>query len=394
MPPAPLVSWLLLSFVTLIYWIAPQSVRLLYAIRLAEFGSSDLLIGVIVGGSTVASLLLAVPSGYLIDRLDGRLALFSCSLLLALVSAAFAVAREPLHIAVLMLLQAVLSMWVWLTLQAAITYAGDHPTGVRQLNIFSLAWGVGMAAGPVLVAGVYDAADFETMALLCAGMIAIGTAAVPFTPNVKELRAAPSMDAHGTSTPEQASLAKTLRDALRDPIIIPIMVCGFVNIYVFSLRISFYPVFLERVGLPLSLVGTLLSIIGITSLAVRIILPWAVGRFGNLRLLIWSTWVAIGGLVVVPTSPTLPVQVCAAIMIGTGLGSNPVISVNLLASTCRTPPGIAMGLRLLSNRAGQVVQPVVFGAVAASVGLVWAFPISGVLLGATTIWVSSRLSRS
>lgn len=393
MPARESVSWLLLSLITLIYWIAPQSVRLLYSIRLAEFGASDLMIGVIVGGSTVVSLLLAVPSGYLLDALNGRLVLVVTSALLAVVTGAFAWAPSALWIGVLMLLQATLSMWVWLALQANITYVNDRPRSERQLNAFSLAWGIGMAAGPALVAAIYDVAGFEYASLGCFALVVMGTLAAPFTPNVNRLRAATAGEVEGESASGKRSFRSTLRASMQDPVIVPIMVCGFINIYVFSLRTSFYPVFLERIGLSLSMIGTLLSIIGATSVAVRLILPWGVRRFGNLRLLIWTTWVVIAGMALIPVSPHLAVQVCAAVMVGIGLGSNPVISVNILAASKETAPGIAMGLRLLANRIGQVVQPLIFGGVAAVATLTVAFPASAVLLGLTTVWAARRLRR-
>lgn len=394
MPRRESATWLLLSLITMLYWLAPQSVRLLYAIRLAEFGASDLMIGLIVGGSTMVSLVLAVPSGYLLDKLDGRRVLLLSTLALAFVTLGFTWAPSPAWMAGLMLLQAVLSMWVWLVLQANITYVGGRPSAGRQLNAFSLAWGLGMAAGPVLVARVYDAASFEAMSVICFVMVLVGALASPFTPDVRRLRSRPPAADGSPHEHTPLGLRATFLASLRDPVIVPIMACGFVNVYVFSLRSSFYPVYLERIGISLSMVGVLLSVIGVTSLGIRVLLPLGVRRFGNVRLLIWSTWVVIVGLAMVPASAGLVLQVTAAVLIGVGLGSNPVISVNMLAGTRETAPGIAMGLRLLSNRAGQVTQPLVFGGVAGVASLGLAFPVSALLLSVTTLWVSTRLRRS
>lgn len=392
MPRRESVSWILLSVITMIYWVGPQSVRMLYALRLDEFGASDLLIGLIVGGSIVASLILAVPSGYILDGLNGRTTLFVTHALLAVVTVGFAWAPSLWWLSSLMLLQAVLSMWVWLVLQANITYVSSRPSAAWHLNLFSLGWGFGMAVGPAAVAWIYDGWGFQVMALCSFALVAVGVLIVPFTPNVNRLRTA-DVSADASETSERPGFWDSLRRSMRDPVIIPIMVCGFVNLYVFSVRLSFYPVYLERIGVSLSFVGVLLSVIGGASLAVRFVLPLAIRRYGNTSLLIWSTWVAIVGLALIPVSSHSAVQITAAVMIGIGLGANPVISVNLLAASRETAPGVAMGLRLLSNRIGQVTQPLVFGGVAGVLGLAWAFPLSAVLLGVTTAWVSWRLGR-
>lgn len=392
MAPRESFSWLLLSFITMLYWLGPQSVRLLYAIRLTEFGASDFMVGLIVGGSTLVSLLLAVPSGYIFDGLNGRRALFIAASALTAVTIAFAWAPSAMWIGVLMLLQSVLSMWVWLALQTNITYVSGRPFAARHLNLFSLGWGVGMAIGPAVVAWIYDGWGFEQMTVVCFALTLLGTLLVPLTPNVNAVRRSYQED--GQDQPEERlSFWASLRLSLQDPVIVPVMVCSFVNLYVFSLRTSFYPVFLERMGLTLSTVGMLLSVIGTASLAIRVVLPWGVQRFGNVRLLIWSTWITIIGMVLVPVSPHAAIQLGAAVMIGIGLGSSPAISVNILAASREAAPGVAMGLRMLANRTGQVAQPLVFGGLAGLIGLAWAFPASGILLALTTGWVSWRLRR-
>jgi hypothetical protein len=47
---------------------------------------------------------------------------------------------------------------------------------------------------------------------------------------------------------------------------------------------------------------------------------------------------------------------------------------------------------MVANRSAQVIQPIVYGNIAALIGLGVAFPISGVLLGATAVWMGRRLS--
>ena len=136
----------------------------------------------------------------------------------------------------------------------------------------------------------------------------------------------------------------------------------------------------------------LLSTIGVSSLVVRFFLPALIRRFGLVKPLIWSTWMAIIGVAMTPLSSNTAFLVVGAVMMGAGLGANPPITINLLAGAEDEDRGVAVGLRMVANRSAQVLQPIVYGNIASLIGLGVAFPISGVLLGATAIWMARRLS--
>lgn len=375
--------WTFVSLVTLVYWAGPQSVRLFYPLHLQVLGASDMVIGLGAGASSVAGLVLAVPSGYLLDRFDSQRVLVFSMLCMALTTGAFTLASSVAVTILLMFLQGLFQMWVWLVLQEMMTRVGDGPSAERQLSLFSLAWGVGLAAGPSLGAWVYDAWDFQVLSVSCFVFTLAGTFAALLVP--------PALKRVEPRT--QPGMAGALRRSFGDSLVVGVMASSFVNIFVQSLRTSFYSIFLERQGVSVGVIGLLLSTIGIASLAVRLVLPALVRRFGPVRPLVWSTWTAIVGVAMTPLSANLVFLVVGAVMIGSGLGANPPITVRLLAGSEGDDRGVAVGLRMLANRSAQVIQPVVYGNIAAGIGLAAAFPISGVLLGAMTLWMSRRLSR-
>ena len=62
----------------------------------------------------------------------------------------------------LMFVQGFFQMWVWLVLQQMMTRVGAGPGACpRQLSLFSLAWGIGLAGGPSVGAWIYDALGFS-----------------------------------------------------------------------------------------------------------------------------------------------------------------------------------------------------------------------------------------
>lgn len=375
--------WTFVSLVTLVYWTGPQSVRLFYPLHLQELGASDMVIGLAAGGSSVAGLVLAVPSGYLLDRFDSQRVLVLSTLALAFTIGAFALVSSIAVMILLMFLQGLFQMWVWLVLQEMMTRVGDGPAAARRLSLFSIAWGVGLAAGPSLGAWVYGARGFQVASVCCFLFTLAGTAGALLVP--KALReVAPRSHPPG--------MVRALRRSFGSPLVVGVMTSSFVNIFVQSLRTSFYPLFLERQGVPVGVIGLLVSVIGVSSLAVRVVLPFLTRRFGQVGPLVWSTWIAIAGVSMTPLSSHVAFLTAGAVMMGSGLGANPPITINLLAGAESGDRGVAVGLRLLANRSANVVQPILYGGIAAVIGLGFAFPITGVLLGATAVWMSRRLS--
>jgi MFS family permease len=333
--------WSFVSLVTLIYWTGPQSVRLFYPLHLQALGATDMVIGLGAGASSIAGLVLAVPSGYLLDRFDSRRVLVLSTLALAVTTGAFTFASSvPLTI-LLMFLQGLFQMWVWLVLQEMMTRVGSGPSAARQLSLFSLAWGVGLAAGPSLGAAVYDAWGFHNLNIGCFLFTLVGTGGALLVPGVLREK---------TRGEQPPGMFKALHRSLGNSLVVGVMASSFVNIFVQSLRTSFYSLFLERQGVSLSVIGLLLSTIGASSLAVRLVLPFLLHRFGHVRPLVWSTWIAVVGVAMTPLSSDIVFLACGAVMMGSGLGANPPITVNLLAGAEGEDRGVAVGLRMLANR--------------------------------------------
>lgn len=382
--------WAFVSLVTLIYWLGPQSVRLFYPLRLQDLGAPDLVIGIGVGASSFAGLALAIPSGYLLDRFNSQRVLVISTFGLALTTGAFVFEVSVIVMIALMFLQGLFQMWVWLVLQEMITRVGDGEAATRQLSLFSLAWGVGLAAGPSVAAWIFSTWDFVTLSICCCVFSLVGTFGALLVPPV--LRTIGRSDDEDSDADSGGGMFTTLRRSFGNSVVVGVMASSFVNIFVQSLRLSFYSLFLERQGVAVGTIGLLLSAIGVSSLGVRVVLPALTRRFGLVKPLVWSTWIAIIGVAMTPLSANIVFLTVGALMIGSGLGANPPITVQLLAGAEGRDRGMAVGLRMVANRSAQVIQPLVFGGIAAVVGLGFAFPIGGVLLAGTAVWMGRRLA--
>src|SRR5680860_225575 len=376
----------LVSVSTLLYWTAAHGLRPFVTLRLDDLGAGDAFIGLAVAAFPFLSLFVAIPAGRLVDRVGVQRVMLGSYTGMVAVGIGYAMATSPVHLLVLQALDGVAELGVWLALQALISEAGSAGFLSRQLALFSVAWGLGIAIGPALGAAVYDTAGFSALAwiydvLSAAAWVAASTA--PATTTAEErARAKPSL------------LAGTRLIAAR-PVVQGVLLSSFVALFANAIRGSFYPLYLQRSGVSVARIGVLLSIMGVASLLVRVALPSLLARWRAGSVLVTGMWVEVLGMAATPMLGTFWLLAVVAGLFGAGHGVNPAITVELMARHTDPPErGLAMGVRVTANRLAQTVQPALFGALGATVGIAAAFPASGALLAGLTVWAARQFSRA
>lgn len=379
--------WVLVSVATLGYWCATHALRPYIALRLDEFGAGDAFIGIAVGAFPALSLFLAIPAGRAVDRVGIRVVLAASCLGMVALGAGFAFATSPLQLLGLQMANGVVELGAWLALQALASSSGSGPMLTRQLALFSLAWGIGTAVGPVIGAGAYDRLGFPALGWIYVTLAVIALVAAWLAPHVGVERAAA-----GATPP--SLLAGTRLIAAR-PVVKAVLLSSFVALFVNSVRNSFYPLYLERSGVPISRIGLLLSIIGVAMLAIRVVLPALLSRFSAGAVLLAGMWVEVAAMAATPLLGSLWMLVAAAVAFGAGHGLNPPITVEMMAAhTDKAERGLAMGVRVTANRLAQVVQPALFGVIAGSFGLALGFPVTGAALAGVVVYAHRQLHRA
>ncbi len=344
--------WALVAFATTLYWLGAHSLRPLIPLRLAELGATELYIGVVLAMSATFGLFLAIPGGRLIDRL-GILRVLSVSLvLMALVGVGYALATTPV---VLLVVNGLAELGAWLALQALISHAGSEEFLSRQLWLFSLGWGVGAAAGPVVGGLVLEHAGFPTLGWLFVALSLTATAVV-FVP-YRDRDRSRSASSEGTSAKKSALLTIAQRPAVKG-----VLLSSYVALFVNAVRTSFYPLYLEREGIPVLRIGVLLSAFGIASLLVRFGLQRLVQRWGAGRLLVWSMWLCVLPMAGTPwLADSYVLLLVAAAVTGAAYGINPPVTVELMAQHTRrfgTRRSHGDARRVQPARAGHSAAPV------------------------------------
>jgi len=375
--------WALVAFATTLYWMAAHALRPLVPLRLSEMGASDSYIGLVVASYSLLSLFLAIPGGRLIDRVGTGRVLTAAFSGMAAVGVGYAFASTPRQFLLLMTINGVTETGAWLALQALITYAGRGAFRSKQLAIFSFGWGLGVAVGPAIGAAIFARLGFAPLGWFFASLAIvalIGVSFVPF-PQPASLR---SMDEDGVARPR----AK-IPEVLARPAVRAVLLSSFIALFVNAIRMSFYPLYLERAGVSIERIGLLLSVMGVASLLIRLPLPALLRRWGDARVLVWGLWACVLPMAVTPWLGSFWLLLVAAGIFGAAYGLNPPVTVEMMATnTLEHERGLAMGLRITSNRLSQVIQPMIFGGLAPIVGIAAAFPLSGGGLAVLTAWTA------
>jgi MFS family permease len=171
-----------------------------------------------------------------------------------------------------------------------------------------------------------------------------------------------------------------VRDLLRVPGLIPILVASIVTVTAADLLLIYLPLLGAERHIDASHVGFLLLAKSLAALVARAAYARLIGTFGRRPLTLGSSLVAAGAFALLIV-PSLPVMYVAAIAIGLGLGVASTLTLSGVADVA--PPaarGTAMSLRITGNRIGLVLMPFVAGMVAAGTGVIGIFLLNALTL--------------
>jgi MFS family permease len=182
---------------------------------------------------------------------------------------------------------------------------------------------------------------------------------------------------------------RSVREILRTPGMVPAMLASLTVLATMDILVVYLPALGQERGLPIAVVGALLSVRAGASMASRLGLARLIGRFGRPRLMVGSLLVASVAIVSLAVVP-LPLMFVAMAVIGGSLGVMQPMTMSWVAARATAETrGTAMSVRLLGNRAGQVVIPLVAGSVAAVTGAAGVIAAAGLTVALTAAVVAS-----
>jgi len=368
-----------------------NAVRPMASYRALALGATPFEIGLLPAAFAALSLLVAVPAGRWIDRIGEAPFLVLGTALMAVSLAAMVwVDTIPLLVAT----QAVLGLGHIINIIAAQTMIANRTRRERRdarYGYYAVAASLGQLIGPIaagMIAGsvaagsggpVGESATLVFAAAAIAGVAGLLVALSLFAGVPRRSATAPE--------PTEYGYLRSASEILRIPTMIPAIAVSVGVILSIDLLVAYLPVYGEERGLPVELVGALLSVRAAASMASRLAMAALIERIGRARLLYGSAALAGVTLAVVPLVDEGWILAALMLLIGLGLGFGQPMTISWVASRApRSLRATALGIRLTGNRIGQLTIPALVGLAAGLFGVATVFwSMAAVLLGSALV---------
>lgn len=371
-----------------------------FTLYASEMGASTLEIGFIVTLRALLPIVIAMPSGQLIDTLGPMRMLKwgSILLLVSLVNTVFATTVPLLGISQLFMGGAIIIMAS--SLQVLVS-GGDREARNKAITTYSMWMSGGGMVGPLL-GGVISSFFAMPAEGYRATFVASAVATVIFmlvlafasrryphpNPEKGELRSVLSLTGY------TASYRRGIDLTVHRPVQFG-LVGTFVIMYIQALYMGFLPLFLDQYGYTAFQIATILAWQGLAGMLSRLIVNGLMRRFTLEHILAAAGFLASICVVLTPVvAPNIVLTYILIFFLGAATGVNLPVSLMIMVDAVgEDQRGKLMGLRLLVNRFSQTVSPAVFGILGSFIGLTAAFFAGGAVLMVTMFGFSAYANR-
>lgn len=356
------------------------------AIYTTSLGASPPLVGFVISATVLLPVLFGIRIGAAVDALGtSRVARWS-SVLFAASYIAMVLGTGLGQLVVTVSAAGLADIGLVVATQAYVASASTPDTRDRNFGYYGLWVSVGGLVGPVLGGYLVDHWGHHA-AFGGSAVLALLSAAVCWTlPAQDRIRSGSSM----------ASTSEALRTAalmLRDRGIAMVMLVSAFLMVAYSLRQSFYPLYLQSVGLSTTLIGAIMSFNSLCQIATRPTLGIAARRIGPVGILRLGILLTAVGTVMTPFLTSLWTLALAYGLVGVAQGYMQPLTMSFISGQAAADQkGVALGLRFTVNQLAQAIGPPLFGFAVAGFGLGAAFFAAAGVAWSALIW-AGRLAR-
>jgi len=360
-------------------------VRIVLGYAAVDLGGGPLLVSVLAASFAGPALLSAVPAGRLSDRVGGGVVTVG-GLLIAGAGSAVVLLSPPSAAALIMgaVILGAGQLLVMVGQQTYVAHSSSPADRDAGFGTLSAAASLGQLVGPPAVTwvatggGAVLTPDTRVGLTVC---LCLSTLALPFALLMLRSTARPR--------PARSAEATRILPLLRTPELWRTLLAGGAVLVTVDVLYSFLPLWAVERDVPATMVGLLLAVRAIVSVASRLGLGRLVARFGRRALIVVAM---ASGSVALAALPLVDVIGAFAVMVLLGVALGVPQPLTMAWTTAITPPrahGAALGLRLAANRAAQITLPLSMGAIAAPFGIAPVFWMNAIVLTAGTVVVIS-----
>ena len=350
--------------------------RVLTVLFALQLGAQPFTIGALAATFALFPTLLSWPAGRIADRYGARWPLTLGALLSAsgMLLPCFIPTLPAVFIAAAM--NGIGSTFYSIALQNMVGVLSSTGNRARNYSNYAMSISVAAAAGPLMAGFSFDNAGpglaflYVALCLLApVGILAVWGGRLPRGKRIT----APAMN---------------VRSTLTNPGVWPVLVASSLAQSGLDIFQFYIPVYGDAHGLSASAIGVVIALCAVGGFAARVILPQLIAWLNEERVLAYA--LVLGGLSLfaVPFVTTAVALSIIAFCFGFGLNvSQPISLMIMYARSPEGRSGEALGVRFAVDNATKLVGPVIFGALAAALGVAVLFWINAVMLAGGSLLV-------
>lgn len=332
--------------------------RLAVPLFAVDQGAGPFVVGTIVALYAALPAVLALPMGRMADRIGYKVPLLcgACGIFTALVVAWLFPSLTTLYFVASLL--GISFMVFQLSIQTLVGAIAGPEGRARNFSLLSLGYASANFSGPLLAGFLIDnvghARTFALLAIPLIPAITMAAMASRWIPNV-----------HSKSESVPGGWFDLLRiKTLRHTMIASGIVSSAWDVYQF-----FMPIYGHSLGMSATAIGSVMSAFAIAIIVVRVLVPFAVRRLGETRLLTHAMFVACAAFCLFPLFGSAWPLAAVSFLLGVGAGVGQPLSMTLVFNASpKGRAGEAAGMRITVNQVAHFAIPLFFGAVGSTVG--------------------------
>jgi predicted MFS family arabinose efflux permease len=353
---------------------ASRVLAVLYAIQL---GAQPFTIGALAATFALFPTLLSWPAGRMVDRYGARTPLMLGALGSAcgMVLPCFFPTLTAVFVAAMM--SGIASTYYSLALQNMVGELSGADNRARNYSNYAMAISVAASAGPLIAGFSFDSVG---------PVLAFLYGALCFVAPVIMLAIWGGLLPRGK--PKSTAPAMNVRQTLTNPGIWPVLVASSLAQSGLDIFQFYIPVYGDAHGLSASAIGVVIAMCAVGGFAARTILPTLIAWLHEEKVLAYALVLGGFSLVTVPFVTTAIALSIIAFAFGFGLNvSQPISLMIMYARSPEGRSGEALGVRFAVDNATKLVGPVIFGAIAAALGVAALFWINAAMLAGGSVLV-------
>jgi MFS family permease len=375
------VQLLLLGVAMAFIFVTKAMLEPLVPLLALSLGAPPSIVGALVAAPFLLPLFFAVSVGVLVDRRPPRRLITLGALALSVAPVTVVFFPSMIILALVQILIGLSHLILVISGQSLVAALGSGKERERNFGRYTTFLSAGQLVGP-LVGGVLADMLGYRLAFGMAGVFALVGA-------VLSLFLSPS-GINVTRNRERGLDLERVRSLLSKDGIKAALALSASVLFALGAYQAFFPVYLEDLNYPVTVIGLLLSLRALSALVVRPFTAKIIGalhgRFNTafLMMLLAAIGVGMTGLVEVVVPLAL-----ASILIGIGWGiTQPISMVTVTEQVKDQERGFALSMRITGNRLAQLSSPLLFGVLAEVSGISAAFIVGGSALFIASLFIT------